>query len=172
MDRQARTRDSVFRDSVPFWPLDLGSGAFLTPGSGIRNRLFLDPGSRIPKHIFESLMTIFWVKIFYNYEVRQQIFSHPSLLLMFLDPGSRSEIIIRNIGKDDRKQNITLSPHWWYLFLNLDWMVGGGLGARKTCLASWLRRPAPAPSSPGAANRKARINRALKVRANLNISPS
>jgi hypothetical protein len=25
-----------------------GSGAFLTPGSGIRNRFFLDPGSRIP----------------------------------------------------------------------------------------------------------------------------
>jgi hypothetical protein len=26
-----------------------GSGAFLTPGSGIRNRFFPDPGSRIPK---------------------------------------------------------------------------------------------------------------------------
>jgi hypothetical protein len=25
-----------------------GSGAFLTPGSGIRNRFFPDPGSRIP----------------------------------------------------------------------------------------------------------------------------
>ncbi len=27
---------------------DLGSGAFLTPGSGIRNRFFTDPGSQIP----------------------------------------------------------------------------------------------------------------------------
>jgi hypothetical protein len=27
---------------------DLGSGAFLTPGSGIRNKFFQDPGSRIP----------------------------------------------------------------------------------------------------------------------------
>jgi hypothetical protein len=33
---------------------DPGSGAFLTPGSGIRNRFFPDPGSRIsdPKPIF------------------------------------------------------------------------------------------------------------------------
>ncbi len=33
---------------------DPGSGAFLTPGSGIRNRFFPDPGSRIPdpKSIF------------------------------------------------------------------------------------------------------------------------
>ncbi len=37
-----------------------GSGVFLTPGSGIRNRLFPDPGSQ--PHIFESLVTIFWVK--------------------------------------------------------------------------------------------------------------
>ncbi len=48
---------------------DPGSGAFLTPGSGIgiRNRFFPDPGSRIPdpgfqNHIFESLMTIFCIK--------------------------------------------------------------------------------------------------------------
>ncbi len=27
---------------------DPGSGTFLTPGSGIRNRFFPDPGSRIP----------------------------------------------------------------------------------------------------------------------------
>jgi hypothetical protein len=38
---------------------DPGSGPFLTPGSGIRDRLFPDPGSQI--HNFESL-TIFWVK--------------------------------------------------------------------------------------------------------------
>ncbi len=46
---------------------DPGSGAFLTPGSGILNRFFPDPGSRISDpgsqtHIFESLETIFWVK--------------------------------------------------------------------------------------------------------------
>ncbi len=29
-----------------------GSGAFLTPGSGIRNRFFPDPGSRIPNPYF------------------------------------------------------------------------------------------------------------------------
>jgi hypothetical protein len=44
---------------------DPGSYAFLTPGSGIRNRFFSgsrisDPGSQT--HIFESLVTIFWVK--------------------------------------------------------------------------------------------------------------
>jgi hypothetical protein len=47
---------------------DPGSGAFLTPGSGIRclfdpwirDRFFPDPGSQT--HIFESLVTIFWVK--------------------------------------------------------------------------------------------------------------
>jgi|LakMenEpi03Aug12_release.lakeMendotaPanAssembly.Ray.scaffolds.fasta_scaffold1521903_1 hypothetical protein len=39
---------------------DPGSGAFLTPGSGIRNRFFQDPGSQT--HIFESLVKTFWVK--------------------------------------------------------------------------------------------------------------
>ncbi len=39
---------------------DPGSGAFLTPGSGIRNRFYLDPGSQT--HIFESLVAIFGVK--------------------------------------------------------------------------------------------------------------
>ncbi len=46
---------------------DPGSGAFLTPGSGIRNRFFPDPGSRIPDpgsqdHIFDN----FFGKKFYN----------------------------------------------------------------------------------------------------------
>ncbi len=41
---------------------DPGSGAFLTPGSGIRNRFIPDPGSQTD--IFESLVTIFWVKSF------------------------------------------------------------------------------------------------------------
>ncbi len=38
----------------------LGSGAFLTPGSGIQNRFFPFPESQT--HIFESLVTIFGVK--------------------------------------------------------------------------------------------------------------
>jgi hypothetical protein len=42
---------------------DPGSGAFLTPGSGIRNRFFPDPGSQI--HIFE-LSDNFLGKKFYN----------------------------------------------------------------------------------------------------------
>ncbi len=46
---------------------DPGSGAFLTSGSGIRNRFFPDPGSRISDpgsqdHIFKSFLTIFLVK--------------------------------------------------------------------------------------------------------------
>ncbi len=42
--------------------LDPGSGVFLTPGPGseIRNRFFPDPGSQT--HIFEWLVTNFWVK--------------------------------------------------------------------------------------------------------------
>jgi hypothetical protein len=91
---------------------DPGSGAFLTPGSGIRNRFFPDPGSQT--HIFEDLVTIFWVKsliilgklgkIFSSAYQNKIIFSfvkfvaakngltkkffHPCLLLLFLDPGS------------------------------------------------------------------------------------
>ncbi len=51
---------------------DPGSGAFLTPGSGIRNRFIPDPGSQT--HIFKSLVTIFWVKKFYNSLKTGQIF--------------------------------------------------------------------------------------------------
>jgi hypothetical protein len=93
---------------------DPGSGAFLTPGSDIRNRFFPDPGSRIPdpKPIF---MRTFWGKKFYNslkigpiiflqhfkteiiynfvkfvatYQGMTTNFFYPSLLLMFLDPRS------------------------------------------------------------------------------------
>ncbi len=38
-----------------------GSGAF-TPGSGIRNGFFRIPDTRSQSHIFESIVTIFWVK--------------------------------------------------------------------------------------------------------------
>jgi hypothetical protein len=36
---------------------DPGSGAFLIPGFGIRNRIFPDPGSQT--HIFQGIVTIF-----------------------------------------------------------------------------------------------------------------
>jgi hypothetical protein len=54
---------------------DPGSGAFLTPGSGIRNRFFRisDPGSQT--HIFESLVTIFWLKGSIIHRKLAQIFS-------------------------------------------------------------------------------------------------
>jgi hypothetical protein len=52
---------------------DPGSGAFLTPGSGIRNGFFPDPGSRIsdpgsrmPRPYFEELFDNFFGKKFYN----------------------------------------------------------------------------------------------------------
>ncbi len=41
---------------------DPGSGAFLTPGFGIRTGFFPDPGSQ--DHIFKSFLTIFLVKSF------------------------------------------------------------------------------------------------------------
>jgi hypothetical protein len=49
---------SMVADSVA--DPDPGSGAFLTPGSGIGFFRILDLGSQTP--IFESLVTIFWVK--------------------------------------------------------------------------------------------------------------
>ncbi len=90
------------RDPVPFLPR-------------IRDpeQVFPDPGSQT--YVFESLMIIFWVKssiilcklaqicflpkfnykIVFNFvifvlqkKIWQQIFFHPSLLLLFLDPGS------------------------------------------------------------------------------------
>jgi hypothetical protein len=60
---------------------DLGSGTFLTPGSGMNKNQDPDPGSGInnPDHISESLETTVWVKNTKN-----------SLLWIFLtlDPGS------------------------------------------------------------------------------------
>jgi hypothetical protein len=59
---------------------DPGSGASLTPGSGIRNRFFPDPGSRISDpgfqtHSFESLVTIFWVKnAYYSLKIGPNFF--------------------------------------------------------------------------------------------------
>ncbi len=93
-----------------------GSGAFLTPGSRIRNRFFPDPGTRIPNpYFFESWMKFFWVRSsiilcklaqsFFFHLLKNNFFFNfvifvatkkgtttnlfiPSLLLLFLDPGS------------------------------------------------------------------------------------
>ncbi len=92
-------------DPVPFWPLD--------PGSGIG--FFPDLESRIPNPYFWELIDNFWGKKFYNSlkigpnfflqhfktkiicnsvkmwlhkKLWQQFLFHPSLLLLFLDPGS------------------------------------------------------------------------------------
>ncbi len=47
---------------------DPGSGAFLTPGSGMSKKSGFGSGMNNPDHISESLETIFWVKIlkFFN----------------------------------------------------------------------------------------------------------
>ncbi len=45
---------------------DPGSGAFVTPGSGIWNRFFPNPGSRISKPYYCELSDNFLGKKFYN----------------------------------------------------------------------------------------------------------
>ncbi len=96
---------------------DPGYGTFLTPGSGILNRFFPDLESRIPNPYFWELSDNFLGKKFYNSlktgpnfflqhfkttmgnfsilwnfwlhkKVWQEIYFRPSLLLLFLDPGS------------------------------------------------------------------------------------
>jgi hypothetical protein len=54
-----RIRNKEFEDFflLSYSVADPGSGAFLTPGSGSRNRFFPDPGFQT--HILESLVTIF-----------------------------------------------------------------------------------------------------------------
>ncbi len=61
-----KTHEATFLTFILCWHkmatfqvADLGSGAFLTPGSRIRNRFFPDLGSQT--HIFESSVTIVWV---------------------------------------------------------------------------------------------------------------
>jgi hypothetical protein len=78
-----------FHVSIFYWGkigvADPGSGiqCFFDPWTGIRNRFFPDPGSQT--HIFESLMTILW--FLWLQKKVEQIFFHPSLLLLFRDPG-------------------------------------------------------------------------------------
>jgi len=51
---------------------DPGSVVFLTPGPGIRNRFFPDPGFQT--HIFESLVTIFGVKSSSSLKIGPHVF--------------------------------------------------------------------------------------------------
>jgi hypothetical protein len=131
---------------------DPGSGAFLTPGSGIRNRFFPDPGSRIPdlrsqipkpyflelsdnflgKKFYHSLkigpnffLHHFKTKIIFNFvkfvatQKGMTIFFHPSLLLLFLDPGwvkSGSKNIriltqIPNTGRCSTRPSVDMLSH-------------------------------------------------------------
>jgi hypothetical protein len=48
---------------ISFADPDPGSWAFLTSGSGTGNRNWFFPDPKSQTHIFESLMTIFWVKV-------------------------------------------------------------------------------------------------------------
>ncbi len=128
----------IWKHSILFQCCGSGSGmrdpgAFLTPGpgSGIRNRFFPDPRSRITNSYFleisdkflgKSLKTgpnfflqHFKNKIIFNFvkfvatkKVWQHIFFHPSLLLLFLDPGTE----IRDPGWVKIRINIPNPQHW------------------------------------------------------------
>ncbi len=127
---------------------DPGSGAFLTPGSGIRNGFFPDPGFQT--HIFECLVPIFWVKnsmkigpnFFLQHfknkivqfceiygskkKIWEQIFFHPCISLLFLDPGSE----IRDPGWVKSGSGINIPDpqhcHRWvaYFFLPISKSLG------------------------------------------------
>ncbi len=53
---------------------DPGSGAFLTPGSGMGKKSRSGSGMDIPDQISESLETIFWVKILKFVDADPEIF--------------------------------------------------------------------------------------------------
>ncbi len=59
--------NETFKLNISVADPDPGSGAFLTPGSGIRNRFFPDPGSRIPDPYFWELSDNFLGKIICNF---------------------------------------------------------------------------------------------------------
>ncbi len=76
--RHILASDSVIRIDLKCWLLIrqcCGSGAFLTPGSGMCKKSGSGSGMNNPDHISVSLETIFWVKI-----------------LKFFDAGSGSVI--------------------------------------------------------------------------------
>ncbi len=81
-----RSRSGI-RDPVPFWPLDLD------PGSRIPNPYFWEvSGKFVGKKFYNSLKTglnfFLLVKLVAIKKIWQKNFFHPSLLLLFLNPGS------------------------------------------------------------------------------------
>ncbi len=60
--------EAVLRDPDP------GSGAFLTPGSGMGKKSRSGSGMNIPDQISESLETIFWLKILKFFDADPGIF--------------------------------------------------------------------------------------------------
>jgi hypothetical protein len=93
------------------WPitivagLDPGSGAFLTPGSGMDKKSRSWSGMNITHHISESLETIFWVKIFKFFDADP-------------DPGSG----ISMIGSEMEKIGIR-DKHIWSATLPITYIV-------------------------------------------------
>ncbi len=108
-------------DPVSFWPLDPESGVFLTPGYGII------PDLESPTHIFESLVTIFWVKIttiLYSYfflymfnklwqqkKVRQAYF-FPSFSVAVVGSEIRNPRWIKNRIRNKHPGSATLNKCW------------------------------------------------------------
>ena len=92
---QRENKQSVLRIRIR----DPGSGAFLTPGSGIRDPEWVfsgsrisDPGSRIPIPYFEELFDNFFGKKFYNSGIRC-LFDPGIRNGFFPDPGSQDHIL-------------------------------------------------------------------------------
>jgi hypothetical protein len=82
---------------------DPGSSAVLTPGSGFQDGKNPDPGSgiNIPDHIFESLVTMFWLKILNFFVTDPEIrwlFDPGSGAFVTLDPGWKNSLRIQEPG--------------------------------------------------------------------------
>ncbi len=107
----------LYSDADP----DPGSGAFLTPGSGIPNPYFWEPNDNFLGKKFYNYLKIgpnFFLQHFKNKiaqfceiygskkMVWQQIFFHPCLSLLFLDPGSGINI------PDPQHRNFISTYHW------------------------------------------------------------
>ncbi len=104
-------------EPVPFWPLDPGSGAFLTPW--IRDPVFflpLDPG--IPDlgsqtHFSEGLVTFFWVKsTIILCQLAQKIFDKKFLCEIYGYKKGNTKIFSPSFGVVsygmEKKQNLTV----------------------------------------------------------------
>ncbi len=117
---------------------DLGSGAFLTPGSGMGKKSGSGSGSGMnnPDHISESLRTIFWVKI---------------NSLMRIRDGKSSDLGWKTFGSGILDKH----PGSTTLFVGsgstICCCLAGGLRNRwRSCWTSWeIPRTGADPQSPG-----------------------